>query len=96
MSVDLPTTPTTTPTRSETSASNHRQPRARNDAFAVCIAIRYTNHARPRPPENKRLPRWQRGGQGFDPPRLHNVRVTRRHLSLRPANLSDASAMVGP
>jgi hypothetical protein len=35
------------------------------------MRMRYTTHTPPRTPMNKCYPRWQRGGQGFDPPRLH-------------------------
>jgi hypothetical protein len=36
------------------------------------MRMRSTNRTPPRTPMNKCCPRWQRGGQGFDPPRLHS------------------------
>ena len=39
--------------------------------FALSMRMRSTNRTPPRTLINKCFPRWQRGGQGFDPPRLH-------------------------
>jgi hypothetical protein len=40
--------------------------------FALSMRMRSTNRTPPRTPMNECYPRWQRGGQGFDPPRLHS------------------------
>src|SRR5215210_1849546 len=61
-------------------------------AFALSMRMRSTNRTPPRTPINKCCPRWQRGGQGFDPPRLHPLcaKTTARlptHVSDRSTNL---------
>jgi hypothetical protein len=43
--------------------------------FALSMRMRITNRIPPRTSMNKYYPRWQRGGQGFDPPRLHPLRT---------------------
>src|SRR5688572_8671623 len=60
----------TNPARNLPRATNNKRTQGMG-VFALSIGMRSTNGTPPRTPMNNRYPRWQRGGQGFDPPRLH-------------------------
>ena len=46
-------------------------PRQEMRAFTLSMRMRSANRTPPRTPRNKCYPRWQRGGQGFDPPQIY-------------------------